>query len=95
MDIKSKIRNIQDFPEKGVLFRDITTLIGDGEAFHYVVDEMVEKLTPYDVDVILVLDARGFLMGAPVAYAMGKGVVPTRKPGKLPADTYEVEYQLE
>ncbi len=95
MDLKSKIRDIPDFPEKGIMFRDITTLIGDGEAFAYVVDEIVSKIEPLDVDVILVLDARGFLVGSPVAYVLKKGIVPIRKPGKLPYDTYQVEYKLE
>ncbi len=95
MDLKSKIRDIPDFPEKGILFRDISTLIGDGEAFAYVVDEMVARVAPLDVDVILVLDARGFLVGSPVAYELKKGIVPIRKPGKLPFDTFRVEYALE
>lgn len=95
MDLKTKIRNIPDFPEKGIIFRDITTLIGDGEAYHNVIDQFVERVRPLDVDVILVLDARGFLVGSPVAYMLNKGVVPIRKAGKLPAETYRVEFQLE
>ncbi len=95
MDLKAKIRNIKDFPEKGIMFRDITTLIGDGEAYRYVIDQFVEKIKDLAVDVILVLDARGFLVGSPVAYCMGKGVVPIRKAGKLPADAYKVEFDLE
>ncbi|HBU12060.1 MAG TPA: adenine phosphoribosyltransferase, partial [Clostridiales bacterium] len=79
----------------GIMFRDITTLIGDGEAYRYVIDQFVEKIKDLEVDVILVLDARGFLVGSPVAYCMGKGVVPIRKAGKLPADTYKVEFDLE
>ena len=95
MDLKTKIRNIKDFPEKGIIFRDITTLIGDGEAYRDVIDQFVEKIRPMNVDIILVLDARGFLVGSPVAYALKKGVVPIRKAGKLPAETYQVEYKLE
>ncbi|MDL2237254.1 adenine phosphoribosyltransferase [Christensenellaceae bacterium OttesenSCG-928-K19] len=95
MDLKAKIRNIKDFPEKGVIFRDITTLIGDGEAYHYVIDRFVEKVKPLNVDMILVLDARGFLVGSPVAYCLNKGVIPIRKAGKLPSDTYQVEFKLE
>jgi adenine phosphoribosyltransferase len=95
MDLKEKIRNVNDFPEKGIVFRDITTLIGDGGAYHSVINRFVEKLRPLEVDIILVLDARGFLVGSPVAYVLKKGVVPIRKAGKLPAKTYRVKYQLE
>lgn len=95
MNLKDKIRNIPDFPEPGIIFYDITTLIGDGEAYHYMIDELVEVVKPYDVDAILVLDARGFLIGPPVAYKLKKGIVPIRKPHKLPAETYSVEYELE
>lgn len=95
MDLKDKIRDIPDFPEPGIIFRDITTLLKDGEAYKEIIDEFVAQVEPLDVDVVLVLDARGFLVGCPVAYVLGKGVVPIRKAGKLPADTYHVEYDLE
>ncbi|MEF9864479.1 MAG: adenine phosphoribosyltransferase [Christensenellaceae bacterium] len=95
MDLKQKIRNIKDFPEKGVIFRDITTLIKDPKAFKYVIDCFVERINQEHIDMILVLDARGFLFGAPVAYLTEKGIVPIRKTGKLPAESYIVEYQLE
>lgn len=95
MDLKAKIRNINDFPSKGVIFRDITTLVGDGPAFREVIDGLVAHVRPLDADVILVLDARGFLIGSPVAYVLGTGVVPIRKAGKLPWQTYHVEYELE
>jgi adenine phosphoribosyltransferase len=95
MNLKAKVRDIEDFPQKGILFRDITTLIGDGEAYRYVVDAFAEKIEPLDVDAILVLDARGFLVGPPVAYKLRKGIVPVRKKGKLPAETYQVEFDLE
>ncbi len=95
MDLKQRIRNIEDFPEEGVIFRDITTLIKDPEAFSYVTDEMAKRVEQLNVDAIVVLDARGFLFGAPVAYLLKKGIVPVRKKGKLPAATYQVEYQLE
>lgn len=95
MNLKDKIRSIVDFPEKGVIFRDITTLIGDGEAYKYLIDEYVKKVKPLNVDKIVVLDARGFLVGAPVGYLLEKGVVPMRKAGKLPYKTYSVEYELE
>lgn len=95
MDLKAKIRSIQDFPEKGIEFYDITTLIADGETYHYMIDMLADVVKPYNVDAILVLDARGFLIGPPVAYKLKKGIVPIRKPGKLPAETFKVEYELE
>ena len=95
MDLKEKIRNIKDFPEKGVIFRDITTLIKDPDAFEYVTDALAKHVEKEDIAAIVVLDARGFLFGAPVAYLLKKRIVPVRKKGKLPAETYQVEYQLE
>lgn len=95
MDLKERIRNIEDFPEDGVTFRDITTLIKDPEAFAYVTDTLAKQVEKQNVDMIVVLDARGFLFGSPVAYLLEKGIVPVRKKGKLPAATYQVEYQLE
>lgn len=95
MDLKERIRNIADYPQPGIIFRDITTLIGDGQAYRQVIDDFVEHVRPLDVDVILVLDARGFLVGSPVAYVLGTGVVPIRKAGKLPWETYRVKYDLE
>ena len=95
MDLKEKIRNIKDFPEKGFIFRDITTLIKDPDAFEYVTDALAKHVEKEDIDAIVVLDARGFLFGAPVAYLLKKRIVPVRKKGKLPAETYQVEYQLE
>lgn len=95
MDIKSKIRVVEDFPEKGVSFKDITTLIKDKEAFQYVVDAMAKDLEGKGVDYIAGPEARGFLFGAAVAYALGVGFIPVRKPGKLPADSIREEYELE
>lgn len=95
MDIKSKIRNIVDFPKKGIIYRDITTMIKDADAFAYVTDALADNIRDKDVDIIVVLDARGFLFGAPVAYVLHKGVVLVRKMGKLPAETYKVDYELE
>ena len=86
MDIKSKIRVIEDFPEKGISFKDITTLIKDGEAFQEVVNRIVDDLKGREVDYIAGPEARGFLLGAAVAYALGIGFIPIRKPGKLPAE---------
>lgn len=95
MNIKSKIRVIEDFPEKGISFKDITTLIKEKEAFKEVVDKIVEDLRDKKVDYIAGPEARGFLFGAAVAYGLGVGFIPVRKPGKLPGDTIREEYELE
>ena len=95
MDLKSKIRVIEDFPKKGISFKDITTLLKDGEAYKYLVRELSDQLKNLNVDVIVGPEARGFLIGTPVAYDLGVGFVPIRKPGKLPAETISYEYELE
>ena len=95
MNLESKIRNIQDFPKPGIGFKDITTLLKDGEAFKEAVDRIVENLKDKDIDYVVGPEARGFLLGAPVAYALGVGFVPIRKPGKLPAEVVSFEYDIE
>jgi len=95
LDLKSKIREIEDFPIKGVSFKDITTLTKDKEAFIEAVDQMIDDLRDKNVDYIVGPEARGFLFGAAVAYGLGVGFVPIRKPGKLPAQTTSYEYELE
>ena len=95
MDLKEKIRVIEDFPKKGISFKDVTTLAQDGEAFKYTIDSIVEYLKDKKIDVVVGPEARGFLFGAPVASGLGVGFVPIRKQGKLPADTIKVEYELE
>lgn len=95
MNLESKIRNIQDFPKPGIGFKDITTLLKDGEAFKEAVDIIVENLKDKNIDYVVGPEARGFLLGAPVAYALGVGFVPIRKPGKLPAEVVSFEYDLE
>lgn len=95
MDLKSKIRVIEDFPEKGISFKDITTLTKDKDAFRQAVDLIVEDLKGKEVDYIAGPEARGFLLGAAVAYGLGVGFVPIRKPGKLPGKTISHEYELE
>lgn len=95
MNLESKIRNIQDFPKPGIGFKDITTLLKDGEAFKAAIDKIVENLKDKEVDYVVGPEARGFLLGAPVAYALGAGFVPIRKPGKLPAEVVSFEYALE
>ena len=95
MDLKSKIREIEGFPKKGVSFKDITTLLKDGKVFKYLIEKVSEQLKDLDIDIIAAPEARGFLIGTPVAYNLGIGFVPIRKPGKLPAETISCEYELE
>ena len=95
MDLKEKIRVIEGFPKEGISFKDITTLVADGEAFKESIDRIVEHLKDKNVDVRLGPEARGFIFGVPVAYALGVGFVPVRKKGKLPAETVSVDYSLE
>ena len=95
MDLKEKIRVIEGFPKEGISFKDITTLVADGEAFKESIDRIVEHLKDKNVDVILGPEARGFIFGVPVAYALGVRFVPVRKKGKLPAETVSVDYSLE
>ncbi|MGV8980407.1 adenine phosphoribosyltransferase [Clostridium sp.] len=95
MDLKNSIRIIEDFPKEGISFKDITTLLQDKNALKFTIDGMVSYLKDKNVDVIVGPEARGFLFGVPVAYALGAGFVPVRKPGKLPYDTIEIEYDLE
>jgi len=95
MDFKEKIGIIQDFPKKGISFKDITPLIGDGKAFKELIDTMAEKLRTQGVDYIAGPEARGFIFGVPLAYALGIGFIPIRKPGKLPQETVSITYDLE
>ncbi|MDR6226348.1 adenine phosphoribosyltransferase [Desmospora profundinema] len=95
MDFKDKIRVIEDFPQPGVRFKDITTLLKDGPAFRAAIDRMAEKIREQQVDLIVGPEARGFVVGTPLAYALGVGFIPVRKAGKLPAETVETGYSLE
>lgn len=95
MNLKSKIRIVEDFPKKGISFKDITTLLRDKEAFYEAVRLMTKELEGKGIDVIVGPEARGFVFGSAVAYALGAGFVPIRKPGKLPAQVEKYEYQLE
>ena len=95
MDLKEKIRVIENFPKEGISFKDITTLIGDGEGLKASIDAIVDYLKDKNIDLIVGPEARGFIFGVPVAYALGVGFVPVRKPGKLPAETISVTYDLE
>jgi adenine phosphoribosyltransferase len=89
------IRNVPDFPIPGVQFKDITTLLHNGPAFKAVIDGITDQYRDQQVDIVAGVESRGFIFSAPVAYNLGAGLVPIRKPGKLPADTVEVSYTLE
>ncbi len=95
MELARLIRAIPDFPVKGILFREITTLIRDGEALQEAIDTMVEHYIDTDIDVIAGVEARGWIFGAPLAYELGAGFVPIRKPSKLPAEKIQISYSLE
>jgi adenine phosphoribosyltransferase len=95
MDLKSLIRDIPDFPKPGILFRDITTLLRDPEGLRYTLDTLTAKCSGLSPDYIVGMESRGFLFGVPLAYKLGIGFVPVRKPGKLPAAINSVEYELE
>ena len=95
MNIMNSIRDIPDFPKKGIGFKDITTLIKDGKAFSDAIDALAAQYNPDDIDLIIGIEARGFLFASALAYKWGKGVIPIRKPGKLPAECESEEYNLE
>ena len=95
MDLKAYIRDIPDFPAPGILFRDITPLLGNPAAFDYTIGQLVERYQSARVDAIVPIESRGFLFGAPLAHKLGKPIVPVRKPGKLPAATHSTDYTLE
>lgn len=97
MPIKSRIRSIPDYPKKGIMFRDITTLIKDPVGFRLVIDSLTQRYLEngVDFDMIVGIEARGFIIGGALSYTLGKGFVPVRKPGKLPADVVSQEYELE
>jgi adenine phosphoribosyltransferase len=95
MDLVKIIRDVPDFPQKGIIFKDITTLLKDPEALKYVIDTMAEKYRDQGIDKIVGIESRGFIFGGAVAYLLGCGFVPARKPGKLPAETISESYTLE
>jgi adenine phosphoribosyltransferase len=95
LDFKEYIRVIPDFPQPGISFKDITTLLNDGAMYRKAVDELKQLVSHLKIDLIAGPEARGFVVGAPLAYALGVGFVPIRKSGKLPYETIEVEYDLE
>jgi len=95
MKLKSKIRNIPDFPKEGILFKDITPLLKDREALRESIRRMAAMFRDYDIDYIVGIEARGFLVGTPLAIELDKGFIPIRKPGKLPHEVLHMEYELE
>ncbi|EGJ31497.1 MULTISPECIES: adenine phosphoribosyltransferase [Moorena] len=97
MDLKSLIRDIPDFPKPGIVFRDITTLLSNPEGLRYTIDTLAQKFQEAGVraDYVVGMESRGFIFGPPIAYQLGAGFVPVRKPGKLPAAVYSAEYDLE
>ena len=94
-DLAARIRDIPDFPKPGILFKDITTLLKDGASFRQSIDGLLEKIGKRDVDLVVGMESRGFIFGAPIAYKLGVGFVPVRKLGKLPGDVVSVESDLE
>jgi adenine phosphoribosyltransferase len=95
LNLHDRIRNVQDFPRKGIVFKDITPLLQDASAFRHVIDTLTEKYRDKNIDLVVAAEARGFILGAPLAYNLGVGFVPVRKPAKLPSDAISVEYALE
>jgi adenine phosphoribosyltransferase len=95
MNLKALIRDIPDFPQPGILFRDITTLLRDPAGLKHLINVLEEKCTPLKPDYIVGIESRGFIVGTPLACQMSVGFVPVRKPGKLPAAVYGVDYALE
>jgi adenine phosphoribosyltransferase len=93
--LRSRIREVPGFPRDGILFYDITTILKDAEAFHEAIDLMAERFRDATVDVVVAMESRGFIFGAPLAYILGAGFAPIRKLGKLPAETVTREYSLE
>lgn len=95
MNLKDYIRDIPDFPEPGILFRDITPLLANPAAFNYAVAQLAEQCSEPDFDVVVAVESRGFIFGAPLARELRKPLIPVRKAGKLPAERHAVEYDLE
>ena len=95
MDLKSFVTIVPDYPKEGISFKDITTIMDNGEAYKYATDQIVKLARQVGTDIIVGPEARGFIIGCPVAYALEVGFAPVRKPGKLPRETIAVEYDLE
>lgn len=95
MDLKQLIRDVPDFPKKGIVFKDITPLIGSAEGLRETIELLRKRYEGKGIELVVGVESRGFIFGTALAYAMGVGFVPVRKPGKLPADTIREEYELE
>ncbi len=95
MDYKAHIREVPNFPKPGILFYDITPLLNDPDCFRAIIDECIQKYQNAGITRIVGIESRGFILGSPLAYHLKTGFVPVRKPGKLPADVFEVKYNLE
>jgi adenine phosphoribosyltransferase len=95
MDLKDFIRSIPDYPKKGILFRDVTTLFKHADAFEYAINSFYERYKNEKIDAIVGIESRGFILGAALAYKLKLGFVPIRKKGKLPASVFQQEYELE
>ena len=93
--IEEYVRNIPDFPEKGIIFRDVTTVLQDAEGLKLAIDSMIDLLKDVEFDVVAGTESRGFIFGVPIAYTLGKPFVPIRKKGKLPCETVSAKYDLE
>lgn len=93
--IEEYVRNIPDFPEKGIIFRDVTTVLQDAQGLKLAIDSMIDLLKDVDFDVVAGTESRGFIFGVPIAYTLGKPFVPIRKKGKLPCETVSAKYDLE
>jgi adenine phosphoribosyltransferase len=94
-DLKSKIREIPNFPKEGILFYDITTLLKEAELFHRVIERLAKFYEDEKIDKVVAIESRGFILGSALAYRLKTGFIPVRKRGKLPSDVYETEYNLE
>lgn len=93
--VEDYVRSIPDFPEPGIIFRDVTTILQDADGLHLAIDRLLEMVKDLDFDLVVGPESRGFIFGVPVAYALHKGFVPVRKKGKLPCETITAEYDLE
>ncbi len=94
-DLKTLIRDVPDFPKKGVIFKDITTLLKEGERFKEAIDEISQRYLDQKIDIVVSIESRGFIVGAAIAYRLQAGIVPVRKKGKLPWHTNQATYELE
>jgi adenine phosphoribosyltransferase len=94
-DLKSKIREIPNFPKEGILFYDITTLLKEADLFHGVIERLAKFYEDEQIDKVVAIESRGFILGSALAYRLNAGFIPVRKGGKLPSDVYETEYNLE